>query len=119
MRLLLIFGAIFFIGCLRDSMQVKKEKLSTKPYLYYIHRKGCPACVYMDRVLSLQDIKNIVNKNYKLVTVDVYNQENLPLKSMFTNKTPTFYILKNKKIVDKFNALEPSNFKKRLLKNLK
>jgi hypothetical protein len=72
----------------------------------------------MDRVLKDNQVKQIISKNYIFIKVDVYNQESLPQKSMITNKTPTFYILKNKKIADKFNTLTLPQFKKRILKNL-
>jgi hypothetical protein len=111
--------AIFFISCTNTTTPTPKQIQNSKTTIYYIHRKGCPACIYMDNILKQNDIKAIINKDFNLITVDYRDQSILPKKSMITFKTPTLYFLKGKKeIHSPIHALEAEKFKA-LLKSLK
>jgi len=111
--------AFFLLGCSNIS-NIKPQFANTtnkKIKIYYVHRDGCPACSYMDSVLKNQEIKTIINRDFKLITVDYREQSSkLPKKSMITFKTPTLYFLdsNNKEVSKPVHALSVEDFKKKL-----
>ena len=106
---------LFLTGCSNKTELSKiqySEQTENKTVIYYIHRDGCPACNYMDEVFKNRDIKNIINKKFKLVKIDFKDQTSLPDSSMITNKTPTLYFVKNNKQIHKpIHALSVDKFK--------
>ena len=115
-KLLFAILTFFVIGCTNSSMVKQEPKVSEDVTIYYIHRDGCPACIYMDNILKNQEVKSIIDSKFKLVTVDINNQDILPKSSMITGTTPTFYYLdsNNKEVAKSNHTLELEKFKAKL-----
>ncbi len=114
----LIFIIIFIISINGCSNKKAKPNISSnkKIDIYYIHRNSCQACIYMDNILKSKEIKNLIDKKYNFKVIDYYKQDitNLPT----THKTPTFYFVKNGKIVYKIEkAMSKEDFIKKLSNN--
>ncbi len=115
-NILLICFAILTLGCSTNTPKYAKISSSEKIKIYYIHREGCPACIYMDNILSTQEIKSIIDSRFTLIDVDINAQEILPKSTMITGTTPTFYYLnsKNQEVAEPNHTLELDRFKQKL-----
>ena len=93
-KIVLMIFAFFIVGC-TNSNNIKKESISNddKITIYFVHRDGCPACIYMDKVLETPEVKSALSKGYRVVVVDINHQDRLPKRSMITGVTPTFYFV--------------------------
>ncbi len=96
-KILLVVFAFLAFGCTNSSNINKKIVSKDEPItIYFVHRKGCPACEYMDRVLNTPEVKSALSKGYRVVVVDINEQDKLPNSSMITGVTPTFYFVNSK-----------------------
>jgi hypothetical protein len=94
-RVILALVSFLLIACSNNSNIAKNSLNNQKIKIYYIHRDNCPACAYMDRVLQNSEVKSIINRDFKVIVVDINHQDMLPDSSMITGVTPTFYYLNN------------------------
>lgn len=78
-----------------ETEMLKKAQNENKKILVYATSKSCFFCKKMDKeVLSLDDVKNEINKNFVYMKVDV-DETKLPfsLQEVYKQITPTFFVL--------------------------
>ena len=108
---------IFFTACNNSSSIYPKGVNKKVVTIYYIHREHCPGCEYMDEVLKNKEIKAILKNGYRVIVLDVNEQDALPTSLEKTRTTPTFYFVdsSNRKIAKDEHVLTPKQFKQKLL----
>ena len=88
-----------------ESKLLKEAELQNKKLLIYATSKSCHFCKKMDKeVLSLQDIKENISKDFIFIKIDV-DTITLPfnLKKGYKGITPTFFIVnKEAKLLNKY-----------------
>ncbi len=116
-KLLLTMTALIITAC-SSNTNVKPKGINSKEIIiYYIHREHCPGCEYMDEVLKDKEIQKLLSNGYRLIVLDVNNQESLPANLEKTRTTPTFYFVdnSNRKVAKDEHVLNPQQFKQKLL----
>jgi len=116
-KTLLIIFSFLLLNCSNSSTPKVKRVGDKDIKIYYIHRDHCPGCEYMDAVFKTKEIQNILKNGYKLIVVDVNNQEALPSNLLKTRTTPTLYFVDNSnhKIAKEEHVLSPEQLKQKLL----
>ena len=102
---------------------LKKAKDENKQIIIYATAKSCHFCKKMDKeVLGLEDIKNLIKKDYIFVKNDM-DENTLPfdLQKVYKKITPTFFILsKDGKYIKQYpGSWTKSDFVEILKENLK
>ena len=102
---------------------LKKAKDENKQIIVYATAKSCFFCKKMDKeVLGLDDIKNLIKKDYVFVKNDM-DESALPfdLQKVYKKITPTFFILsKDGKYIKQYpGSWTKSDFIEILNENLK
>jgi len=118
------FSILIFLssGCatnssLKSASTNKSNSVGNKVIIYDIKRKGCPACVYQERVFKVKEVKELLDRDCEVIYVDINEQDNLPKEWMRTNATPTVHFVdaNNKKLIPSIHSVQPYQFRDAIL----
>jgi len=113
MKLILIFSFLFgSVFVIKEQSVTSTDKMTytqaltlsketNRPIMLKLTANNCKYCIKMDKeVLADNEVKNLVNKNFITVNINV-DEEELPLNLKRT-VTPTFiFVNKNEKITSR------------------
>ena len=115
-KILLVILSFMLFSC-TNGARPKADGANRDITIYYIHRDHCEGCSYMDKIIKDKEIEALLSSGFKLVVVDVNNQEKLPSNLAQTRTTPTFYFVdsSNRKVAKDEHVLNQEQFKQKLL----